>query len=308
MSLYAIIFCLSFFLIVSFFFSPPTSDYAQESIKTERIKNIETQQDKLIAQKQQQKTELNQFYENIYQKIYETSENFNGDVGISYIDLTTKKQLSFNGDKDFYSASTIKVALAMMIADKVNAGELGWETVLTYNTTKDYETGTGIIINHIQPTYTLKTLQEYNIVYSDNIAKNMLYDTFGDDIQAKKEIYSHFLQKETDWSHAQLTSNDAAKILTILYDKKSDNPDYQQIYEYMKNTVFHERMETSKTTGKVAHKIGSYDNYIHDIGFLETEHPFILSIFTHSTSDNGALFISTLTDQLWELQTNDYPK
>ena len=30
--------------------------------------------------------------------------------------------------------------------------------------------------------------------------------------------------------------------------------------------------------GKVAHKIGSYDEFIHDMGILETPHPFALAI------------------------------
>ena len=46
----------------------------------------------------------------------------------------------------------------------------------------------------------------------------------------------------------------------------------------MKQSVFHERMETPTTQGKVAHKIGSYDEFIHDMGILETPHPFALAI------------------------------
>jgi beta-lactamase class A len=312
MTLYGMIFSICFFLIVSFFFSPHTVDYATEAQTNEEkelpLKKISVSAAKSDAAETFEPAEFTAFYDKINQAMISASKSFNGDVGMTYVDLTTGKQLSVNGTQEFYSASTIKVPLAMMIADKVQAGELNWEDQLTYNEKEDYEDGTGIIINNIQPSYTVRTLQEYNITYSDNIAKNMLYRTFGDDVKAKKALYAHFLQKETEWDDAKFTSEDAAKILNILYDEKNTNPEYQTIYDYMKKTVFHERMDTPTTSGKVAHKIGSYAGFLHDIGILETEHPFILTVFTNGQTNDGISFISTITDQLWTIQQNEYPK
>lgn len=301
MTLYGMIFSICFFLIVSFFFSTRTVDYAHET-KTSALTNKKTE-----TATNEETSELTRYYEKVNQILQTKAKEFQGDVGITYVDLTTGKQLSINGSKEFYSASTIKVPLAMMIADKVQAGNLHWEDTLTYNEQNDYEEGTGIIINNIQPTYSLRTLQEYNIIYSDNIAKNMLYDVFGGSVKAKQALYAQFLQKETDWDDAKFTSEDAAKILKRLYHEKATNAEYQTIYDYMKQTVFHERMETATTTGKVAHKIGSYGGNLHDIGILETSHPFILTVFTNGPTDAGKAFIASLTDQLWTVQQNDYP-
>ncbi|WP_242700682.1 serine hydrolase [Enterococcus sp. DIV0212c] len=312
MSLYGMIFSICFFLIVSFFFSTHTVDYANETETNEKIntpvKTTSTSASKNPEPKVTESPELTAFYHKINQTMIDVAKSFKGDVGMTYVDLTTGKQLSVDGTKEFYSASTIKVPLAMMVADKVQAGSLKWEDQLTFNEKEDYEDGTGIIINNIQPTYSVRTLQEYSITYSDNIAKNMLYDTFGGDVKAKQALYAHFLQKETDWDDAKLTSEDAAKILKILYEEKSSNQEYQTIYDYMKNTVFHERMDTPTTSGKVAHKIGSYEGFLHDIGILETEHPFILTVFTNGQTDAGISFISMVTDQLWSVQSNEYPK
>lgn len=312
MTLYGMIFSICFFLIVSFFFSTHTVDYANETETSGKtsvpVKKIASAPVKDTEPSDEESPELTAFYHKIEQTMTATVKSFNGDVGVTYVDLATGKQLSVNGTKEFYSASTIKVPLAMMIADKVQAGNLKWDDQLTFNEKEDYEDGTGIIINNIQPSYSLRTLQEYSITYSDNIAKNMLYDTFGGDVAAKKALYAHFLQKETDWDDAKFTSEDAAKILKILFEEKSSNQEYQTIYNYMKNTVFHERMETPTTSGKVAHKIGSYAGFLHDIGILETEHPFILTVFTNGETDAGIPFISTLTDQLWTVQSNEYPK
>ena len=76
----------------------------------------------------------------------------------------------------------------------------------------------------------------------------------------------------------------------------------------MKQSVFHERMETPTTQGKVAHKIGSYDEFIHDMGILETPHPFALAIFTKGPDNaKSAEFIASVTDKLWQLQVSEYP-
>lgn len=312
MTLYGMIFSICFFLIVSFFFSPHTVDYANETESSEKIRIPVKKTAAAVVENtktpEQEPPELTAFYHKVEQTMTNSAKSFNGDVGMTYVDLTTGKQISVNGTTEFYSASTIKVPLAMMIADKVQSGSLKWDDQLTFNEKEDYEDGTGIIINDIQPKYSLRTLQEYSITYSDNIAKNMLYDTFGGDVEAKKALYAHFLQKETEWDDAKFTSEDAAKILKILYKEKATNQEYQTIYDYMKNTVFHERMDTPTTSGKVAHKIGSYAGFLHDIGILETEQPFILTIFTNGQTDSGIPFIASVTDQLWNVQSNDYPK
>ncbi|MBL1229547.1 serine hydrolase [Enterococcus sp. BWB1-3] len=320
MSLYGVVFLVCLFLIFTYFFSTNTVDYAKEEkiTQTSEPDIVIEPPAQPIAGKQESNPEtaieivdaeeLDFFYDQIQTIINKASVDFSGDFAVTYIDLSTGKQLSVNGDKEFYTASTIKVPLAMMVADRVNEGVLHWNDKIVYNKERDYEEGTGKIINNIQPSYSLNTLQEYNITYSDNIAKNMLYSLFGGEKQAKRQLYRYFFSRETDVEDVQFTSEEAASILQILYQEKAENAEYQKIYDYMKKTVFHERLETSLTEGKVAHKIGSYDNYIHDIGILETSHPFILSVFTkEEVSGTGAEAISRLTDQLWKLQSEHYP-
>lgn len=311
LSLYGMIFFLCFFLIVSYFFSTHTVDYAKEADpSTNTLPVLETtttsETATSIDEGPKESKEMTAFYAKITTLLNETAATFKGDVGISYLDLTTGKHLSVNGDKEFYTASTIKVPLTMLIADTVATGSKKWDDSISYNEEKDYEEGTGIIINNIQPSYSLRTLQEYSITYSDNIAKNMLYDVLGGDKKAKTELYRRFLGKTPNLEDPQFTSEDATKILATLYSEKATNPEYQTIYDYMKQTVFHERMDTALTKGKVAHKIGSYDDFIHDMGILETEHPFALAVF--SKGQDGIPFISTVTDKLWTLQSNEYPK
>ncbi|MGC6767642.1 serine hydrolase [Enterococcus sp. LJL51] len=318
MTLYGMIFFICLFLIVTFFFSTNTVNYAVEQQTAETpepelaIKTglesplVELEKDSAQETIELIETEqLDTYFEQIQTMIDKAAADFNGELAVTYVDTTTGKQLSVNGKKEFYTASTIKVPLAMMVADRVSEGVFQWDDQVVYSEENDYEEGTGKLLNDIQPSYSLQTLQEYNITYSDNIAKNMLYGLFGGDKQAKRQLYRYFFQREANVEDTQFTSQDGAKILLKLYREKADNKEYQKIYDYMKNTVFHERMETSLTKGKVAHKIGSYDSFIHDIGILETSHPFVLSIFTNGK--DGSEAISALTDQLWKMQSEQYP-
>lgn len=279
-------------------------DYAKEA----NTKNSSTISSDSATTESQTESEENlaAFYKKVEVALTQAKTSFKGDVGLTYIDLTTGKEISINGDKDFYTASTIKVPLAMFIADKVNSGSLKWDMQIPYNEEEDYEEGTGLLIYDIQPSYSLKTLQEYNIVYSDNIAKNMLYDALGGDKKARTDLYARFFKKTPNLESTQITSKEAATVLEELYKKKATDKEYLTIYDYMKRTVFHERMDTPTTSGKVAHKIGSYNDFIHDIGIFETEYPFILTVYTKG--ENGIPFISQLTDQIWTIQSKDYPK
>ena len=56
---------------------------------------------------------------------------------------------------NFYTASTIKVPLTMLVADTVASGQK-MDRPDSYNAEEDYEEGTGIIAYNIQPEYPLK--------------------------------------------------------------------------------------------------------------------------------------------------------
>ena len=113
----------------------------------------------------------------------------------------------------------------MLVADTVASGQK-WTDLIPYNAEEDYEEGTGIIAYNIQPEYPLKTLQEYAITYSDNIAKNMLYDTLGGDAKAKREMYQRYLHKTPSIEEPQFSSEDALVILQnyILKSNKTRLP------------------------------------------------------------------------------------
>jgi beta-lactamase class A len=95
-----------------------------------------------------------------------------------------------------------------------------------------------------------------------------------------------------------------ADILYRLVTNKDQNEGYQKIYDDMKQTVFHERLETPLTKGHVAHKIGSSDAQFNDIGIFEGENPYILTVYTNHV-ENAADYISRISNAVWQAQ-QDY--
>lgn len=248
--------------------------------------------------------DLANYYDVIETSIRSITGELKGKVGITYLDLATNETVSIDGDQLFVGASTTKVPLVMLISDKVATGALSWDQKVTYNEA-DYETGTGTIQTDIKDSYKLSELTDLAITVSDNIAKNMLYSVLGGNEEGIREFYGTYLYKTSDGEN-QITSEDAAQILATLYWGSENNEGYQALIDDMKHTIFKERLETEKTTGAVAHKIGSNDKNYHDIGIFYHQHPYILTVYTDDV-DEAAGVISDVSNTVWQLQTNNYP-
>jgi beta-lactamase class A len=65
-------------------------------------------------------------------KIQQAISGFNGDIGVYIKNLRTGKTVSINADTIFPTASIVKVPILLGIMDKINKGELKYDSVLTY--------------------------------------------------------------------------------------------------------------------------------------------------------------------------------
>ncbi len=72
-------------------------------------------------------------------KLQTAIAGFNGDIGIYVKNLRTGKIVSINADTIFPTASIVKVAILLGIMDKINKGELQYDSTLTYKDSLLYE-------------------------------------------------------------------------------------------------------------------------------------------------------------------------
>ncbi|MGM0123220.1 beta-lactamase class A [Enterococcus sp. AZ194] len=276
-------------------------DVQAKEQKAQQLQHEKAQQ--ALQERNNQKMEA--FYQQIQTLIDQKKSLKSEAIGISFYDVTTSRELSLNGDTEFKAASTSKVALALLIADKIQEGELSLDTQLYY-TADDYEDGTGYIINHeIEKSYSVELLMNYMLVYSDNIATNMLYREVGDREEARKQFRDNYLP-DLNVNGNQLTANQARDLLLHLHENYEANPVYIKIMEWLKQTDFPIRLATNQTSDFLAHKIGSVDNGVHDIGFFDTEHPYILTVYSKGLP-NAEAELSSLSDQIYQLMTQSYP-
>lgn len=70
--------------------------------------------------------------ETLESKIQKRVEGFRGDVGIFVKNLKTGEEVTINADSLFPTASMIKVPITIGIFDKIEKGELKYDSVLTY--------------------------------------------------------------------------------------------------------------------------------------------------------------------------------
>jgi beta-lactamase class A len=72
-------------------------------------------------------------------KLEEAIQGFNGDIGIYVKNLRTGKTVSINADTVFPTASIVKVPILLGIMDKIQKGELAYDSTLVYKDSLLYE-------------------------------------------------------------------------------------------------------------------------------------------------------------------------
>jgi beta-lactamase class A len=72
-------------------------------------------------------------------KLDQAIQGFNGDIGIYVKNLRTGKTVSINADTVFPTASIVKVPILLGIMDKIQKGELAYDSTLVYKDSLLYE-------------------------------------------------------------------------------------------------------------------------------------------------------------------------
>lgn len=202
-------------------------------------------------------------------------------IGLTYYDLQSGNTIAINADKKFIAASTVKVPMNMVLYDMVKDNKISLYDTLTYDKDNDYEGGTGKLkASQLRSPVSIKTLSDYSILYSDNIAINILIRKIGiNNLQHGIELK---LGHKIDCTDNYTTASNSAALLKLLYQNSSNNQYYNRLVYNMKHTIFHDRIDKYIPEIITAHKIGDYNHYVNDIAIMYTHKPYILTIFTNN--------------------------
>ena len=224
-------------------------------------------------------------------------------VGFYYEDLVSGEVVRMQADLQFRTASVSKMIVLMALMERVSLGTASLSDVVVYSP-NDFEWGSGVIayedLSQPYVAYQVGTLAEYAVVYSDNIAFNMLWRYLG-----TEEVYEFFervIGHETHRGVLYMSAEDAAKLMKLLYE--GEGAHYDTLRENLKHTVFPILLEEYLPVGSVAHKVGFYMNYLHDAGIVYSEKgDYILSVFSVDLP-NGYEAIAELSLKIYEARAN----
>jgi len=224
-------------------------------------------------------------------------------VGFVYYDLSTGDKLSINPNKVCIAASTYKVGMNMVAYDMVRAGKLKLTDGLRYNSAY-YESGTGILQGQLKTTLkhpvALQKLLDYSIIYSDNIATNMISSRLGGARIVRQKVATMTGITGVSTTKNVLTPEIETRLLKKLYYGRNDKY-YTRLISDMKRTKFHDRIDKYIPRYLVAHKIGNLGSYTNDVGIVFTNKPYMFVIYVDGLS-NSAEKIATVSKMVYQNQ------
>lgn len=234
-------------------------------------------------------------------------------IAISYVCLVTQRRISNNGNRNFFTASTIKLPTNMMVAEAVHEGRLSWNQRLTI-TQSDWLGGSGILQHQasVGQQFTIYELMRLSITHSDNIAHRMLARTvvpgfqneaIGLDnsrAQLTHAIFNRYLPGHQRPNQRMImTANQLTEIYRILHRDQHRIEGFRTILHYQRNTSWNDRFITSQTRGHVAHTPGWTHPFQHDSGTFFTDHPYILVVYTEGAG--GIPFLSQAANEIFRI-------
>lgn len=191
-------------------------------------------------------------------------------VGLFYYNTVTGETLDWNGDEYFTAASTYKVPINLVFADKVSRGEM----------TLDDAIG-GVPLRNIQ----FNTLRN-----SDNSQGELLIDQLGPYAQYKAAMTPYLCPSGEELDPAHLFENaftprQMAFALRLLYGEPERFP---QVLDHMKLAQPDSYFRQKERRFPIAHKYGYYADpgfrACNDIGIVWTHEPIVLVMMTDAVN------------------------
>ncbi len=203
-----------------------------------------------------------------------------------------------NDTLEFFNASIIKVPLNMYIYE-LAANDPSILTKEIQYLLHHYEDGTGVMQNvELGTFFDVQTLLNYSIVYSDNIATNMLFDAFIDNIFICDELVPYY--GEANYQDWVSTSKNKMQALRYLYAHQQV---FSTLIDDMTSTIFKNRIPNDlPKTLKVANKTGDMYASIHDLAivFDPNGYDYLLTISFDAIED-GDNRMALLSSNIYNL-------
>ncbi len=304
--------CLLIVCIISFSmdYSKKTNESYSilEEISAENAKKIEEekrQQFNDCLTKEYSESEETEDIINKKNELTEYLKTYNLSVG--YKDLTYGYSFYDNKDAIYYAASTIKSLDALYIYTKAAAGEIDLDTTLTY--TSSVRMGSSIATEKLRygTKISLRDLVKYTITVSDNSAHNMLVSYIG---KNNLREFGKSLGATTTLTggdiFGNINVNDAMIYMDAIYKFTQENGELgEELASYFIESEDNNlKFEDLGINALV--KYGNYDVFYHNIGVVDSNHPYALVILTKIGQTNGRKVMPEINNKVMEINNMYY--
>ena len=199
----------------------------------------------------------------------------------------TGEEAGYQADRPFVAASCYKMFLVMNLYESAAAGGVDLERSIVYQA-GDYTDGTGII--QFMPkgiSFTTRKLCEYAIVYSDNVAANMLRRVYG---YAPYRAYAASIGCPVSSTlGANLTT--AREMCTVMARTKrfaEANPLGQEVLSFLRKSIYKSRIPAGLPEGvDVGNKTGDYEGYMNDAAIIMGDVEYVLCVLSSGAAGDG---------------------
>lgn len=194
--------------------------------------------------------------------------------------------IAYNANALYRCASSYKAFASLYAYKQVEAGVYSFDTSLVY-TSADYYPGSGIIKGSAFGTiYSLKTVADYSITYSDNAAYTMLQRYID-----KQQLVAYaaglgcpnYAGFSSNWPN--VSAIDEALWWAEIYNFACNSTYGQQLYNVFLSATNAIIKTALNKEHSVAHKSGSMSYYYHDAGIVHSEDPYLLVVLTHNPNN-----------------------
>lgn len=230
--------------------------------------------------------ETTEEYMELKSKLEQLIQDEKGTYGVCVVDIGSGEGLGLNQWETFHAASTFKLPLNLYLYEQIAAGKVNSYTKLIYRQ-EHYEGGTGRLqYEPFESTFSINQLSKYSIVYSDNVATNMLLSYLG---RPKVKNYMRSIGGVTVSDDKNVTCPwDMALYMAKILDFTSRHPKLgNELMGNLQNTIFNNRIPKLLPGNiKIAHKIGNWPptGSYHDVGYVQhPEKPYIIAILSKDT-------------------------
>ncbi len=247
-------------------------------------------------------------------EVTELIKGYHGDIGIYIKDLKTGRTVMINADTIFPTASIVKVPILIGLMDKINRGELFYDSGFIYKDSLLYE-GEDILGSFKNnEKILLKKLMMLMLTTSDNTASlwlqslagkgariNELLDSFG---FLHTRVNSRTPGRENDraiYGWGQTTPLEMGKLIEMIYHNQIFSAAAcERMMRCLGRNFWDENEAISQVppTIEVFSKNGCVDESRNEILLVNApHHPYVLSIFTKNNKDTSW----THTNEAWTL-------